>query len=144
MRTFTRFWFLGAALLFPLTPRGSAQSFTGVEVTGLDYAFRAPTTLPPGLTAFSFKNEGKVNHEVLVVRVKPGVVLDSLLKAEPAARRAMVQPAGILVAGPGESPLGRLLVELTPGTYLLLCNLRDAPDRPQHVTLGMFSVLQVK
>ncbi len=133
-----------AVLLFAVTASGRAQSFATAEVIGQDYAFRAPTTLRPGLTAFSFKNEGKVFHEVTLVRLKPGVVLDSLLKAPPLVRRTMQEYGGILIAGPGEAPLGRLLIDLTPGTYLLICNFRDALDRPQHFTLGMFSVLEVK
>lgn len=144
MERFTRSGALGAALLFGLAVPESAQSFANVEVIGLDYAFRAPTSLPPGLTAFSFKNEGKVAHEVVIVRLRPGVTVDSLMKAHDPARLTMIQLAGILVAGPGGAPLGRILVELTPGTYLLLCNFRDGPDKPPHLDLGMMSMLQVK
>ncbi|HEV8599344.1 MAG TPA: hypothetical protein VGQ69_08300 [Gemmatimonadales bacterium] len=144
MRTFLRVWAPATALVLVAASGAAAQSFATVEVTGMDYAFRAPATLPPGLTAFSFKNEGKVPHEVVIVRLKPGVVLDSLLKADNPTRRTMIQLAGILVATPGEAPLGRLLVDLTEGTYLLLCNFRDAPDKPPHLNLGMVSVLQVK
>lgn len=136
--------FLGPALLFAVTSLGWAQSFASVEVIGLDYAFRAPPTLSPGLTAFSFKNEGKVPHEVVIVRLKPGVILDSLLKADDSTKRTMIELAGILVAGPGGTPLGRILVDLTEGTYLLLCNFQDGPDQPPHLKLGMMSILQVK
>ena len=144
MERFLRNCSLGAALLFASTAPGSAQSLANVEIVGLDYAFRAPASLPPGLTAFAFKNEGKVPHEVVLVRLKPGVVVDSLLKADDPARLRMIEFGGILIAGPGGAPLGRILVELTSGTYLLICNFQDAPDKPQHLSLGMLSVLQVK
>jgi hypothetical protein len=144
MRTFLRVWAPATALLFVAVSGAAAQSFASVEVTGMDYAFRAPATLPPGLTAFAFKNEGKVPHEVIILRMKPGVILDSVLKADNIARRTMTQFVGIIIAAPGEVTLGRVLVDLTSGTYVLLCNFRDAPDKPRHLNLGMVSVLQVK
>ena len=123
-----------------------AQHVANVTVIGLDYAYQAPTTLPAGLTTFAFENRGKVVHEVVIGRLKPGITLDSIMHSEPGpARRALVKNVGILVAEPGESPLGRLEVELSAGeTYVLYCNFQDAPDKPRHMMMGMFASIQVK
>jgi hypothetical protein len=114
---------------------------------GLDYAYQAPTTLPAGLTAFAFENHGKVRHELAILRLKPGVTADSLthvIDSAP-ARRALTEGAGVLFAEPGQSSLGRLLVELTAGrTYILFCNFQDMPDKPRHMMMGMIAIVNVR
>jgi hypothetical protein len=51
---------------------------------------------------------------------------------------------GILIASPGDSAVGGLRVELLPGrTHGLFCNFKDAPDKPEHMALGMFSGRQI-
>jgi hypothetical protein len=39
-----------------------------VEVVGMDYAFRAPATLPAGPVTFRFRNDGKKAHEFNIFR----------------------------------------------------------------------------
>ena len=62
-------------------------------------------------------------------RLRPGVTIDEVLKVSKEwgrLRDLVTRSVGILVAGPGKSPDGRILVDLIPGeTYLLLCNFRD-------------------
>jgi hypothetical protein len=134
------FLFLGWA------PAVRAQHVPTVTVVGLDYAYQAPAILPAGRTTFAFENRGKVWHEVVIARLKAGVTVDSLMHAEAGpARRALVKNAGILVAEPGESPLGRLVVDLSAGeTYVLYCNFQDTPDKPRHMTMGMVAIVHVK
>jgi hypothetical protein len=125
---------------------GHAQQIRDVTIAGIDYAFGVPATIGPGLTAFSFENRGKVWHEMFLIRLKPGVSLDSLqhVPAGP-LRRDLIEGGGILLAGRGERSTDRLLVDLKPGhTYTLICNLRDAPDKPPHLARGMFASIQVK
>ena len=136
------------AFLFLAFPSiASAQRIATVTVIGLDYAFQAPATLPAGLTAFAFENHGKVRHELAMLRLNAGVTLDSLMHVidSPPARRALTEGVGLLFADAGQTPLGRLLVELTAGrTYVLFCNFQDTPDKPRHMMLGMVASLQVK
>ena len=137
---------LFAFLLLGWAPDVRAQHLATVTVVGLDYAYQAPAILPAGRTAFAFENRGKVWHEVVIARLKPGVTLDSLMHAETGpARRALVKSVGILVAEAGESPLGRLVTELSAGeTYVLYCNFQDAPDKPRHMMMGMIASIHVK
>ena len=130
-------------LLLPCLAR--AQQMAEVLVIGLDYAFQVPATLAPGPTTFGFENRGKVPHEAIIVRVKLGVTVDSVLHADRLAQRALTEVVGILIAEPGGRALGHLLVDLTDRrTYLLLCGFRDAPDQPQHLTMGMVAPIQVR
>ena len=125
---------------------GHRQQVRDVTVTGMDYAFGVPATIRPGLTAFTFENQGTVWHEMYLIRLKPGVTLDSMQRV-PAGpqRRALIEGGGILLAGPGEHSIDRLLVDLKPGqTYTLICNFRNELDKPPHLELGMFTHFQAK
>jgi hypothetical protein len=136
-----------SVLFFGAPANASAQRIAKVTIVGLDYAYQAPATLPAGLTAFAFENRGKVRHELVIVRLKPGVTMDSLMHVidSPPARRALTEGVGLLFAEPGESPLGQLLVSLAPGrTYLLFCQFQDAPDKPRHMKIGMISSLRAE
>lgn len=135
--------------LFLVPSVAIAQRFTDVLITGGDYAYiNAPQTLGAGLTAFSFENTGKVRHEMILVRLKPGITPDSAMRSRLAGALAVEtsEPAnGILIALPGTRTQGRLLVDLAAGhTYMLICNFVDAPDKPRHIALGMFSSFKVK
>src|SRR6266568_6080304 len=115
-----------------------------IDVVANDYAFLPlPSRIVSGPTMFTFVNQGKVNHEMSIGRLKPGATIDDVLKISKEGGRLrdiMTRSVGILVAGPGKSPDGRLLVDLLPGeTYVLLCNFKDTPDAPTHMTLGMYA-----
>ena len=142
---------LTAVLIFVLhvswPPRMRAQQIANVTVVGLDYAYQVPATIPAGLTAFAFENQGKVRHEVVIARLRAGASLDSLIHSEPGPtrRRLVDNIVGILIAEPGTRPVGRLLVDLAPGqTYVLYCNFQDASDKPRHMAIGMVASIQVK
>jgi len=129
-----------------LTSLGFSSGIRNVTVVGTDYAFAVPASLAHGLTAFSFENRGRVRHEMNLLWLKHGVTLDSVLRADPGpSQRSLLEGGGVLFAEPGDRSAYRLLVDLVAGrTYLLICNFRDAPDKPQHMELGMFASFQVK
>ncbi len=134
------------AVALGLSSLGMSAGIQNVVVVGTDYAFGVPATVTHGLTAFSFENRGKVRHEMSLFWLKQGVTLDSVLRTEPGpTRRRLVEGGGVLFAEPGDRSAYRLLADLAAGrTYLLICNFRDAPDKPQHTELGMFATFQVK
>ncbi|MGH7631736.1 MAG: hypothetical protein ACREOF_20575 [Gemmatimonadales bacterium] len=117
-------------------------------ITGTDYAFQMPDTVRAGRAVIHFVNQGKVPHELVLARLKAGVTLDQVLErmrqgAEP--DELLDGMGGVLIATPGDSSFGRLVVELSPGrTYGMICNFQDAPDQPPHVALGMVASFQVK
>ena len=123
------------------------SSLNEVRVVGIDYAYQAPDTLPPGPTAIAFENRGKVNHEMILIQLKEGVTLWDVIEgvqggADP--DEFTEGGPGILMAGPGETAVSRLLVDLVPGrTYALVCNFRDSPEARSHTELGMVTAIWV-
>ena len=134
----------GAALLVaamacqaPPPPQGPQD----ITVAGSDYAFQLPDSLQAGSTVLHFRNVGKVDHEMGMALLKPGVTLAQVLeriKAGSAPDSLLDGIVGILIAKPGVTTLGGLSVELLPGrTYAMFCNFQDGPDKPPHSSLGM-------
>jgi plastocyanin len=122
-------------------------STSQIDVVADDYAFMPlPARIKAGPTIFSFANRGKVVHEMSMGRLKPGTTVEDLVRVSKAGGRMrdiMDRSVGVLFAGPGKSPDGRLLVDLLPGeTYVVLCNFKDTPDAPTHLTLGMYAVFR--
>jgi hypothetical protein len=125
-------------------PRAPAQ----VAVVGNDYAFIGfPSTIAAGPTAFSFENRGEVRHEMTIILLKPGLTVKDIMAMPTGAitsPRAAESLIGLLIARKHEKAGGQLLVELKSGQrYLVICNLRDAPDGPPHSTLGMVTSFDV-
>ena len=132
----------------PLTVSGQAPRVSQqIDIFATDYAFSSlPARIIAGPTIFTFANKGTVQHELVIVRLKAGSTIEDLLKVsrDGGRRRDVVERSvGILIAGPGESPDGRLVVDLLPGqNYVLLCNLKDKPDSPGHISMGMYKTFQ--
>ena len=134
-------------LLAMAPPLGHPQSTQELTILGLDYAYSGVTqTMAAGPTTFSFENRGKKRHMMQVARLKTGVTIDSAARIHGPARGVLIDGgAGTLVAEAGERAVDRLLVDLTPGrTYVVYCVFRDAPDKPMHEELGMFTSFTVK
>ena len=123
------------------------QAPASVTIRGLDYAFQAPDTIAGGPTLFTLENLGTVRHEVAIARIKEGHTFAEVFAAKtPGERNALLDGlVGLIIADPGKTALGQLLASMDKGrSYVLFCNLRDAPDKPQHMTLGMARLLYVR
>ena len=60
-------------------------------------------------------------------------------------QETMTSLVGLILAEPGQPAGAQLVVDLAWGrSYTFPCVLRDAPDKPPHVTLGMAKILLVK
>lgn len=129
------------------TPAPQAAEIAEIAVTGNDYAFQLPDSLPAGRTAFSFRNEGQVPHEMIFVALREGASLAEVVERERSGGdwRELVEPsAAILIAEPATEAGGRILVDLERGrSYALVCNFRDGPDAPPHTELGMLKSFDV-
>jgi hypothetical protein len=135
------------ALWVSLTGSAAAQHAgkpTQIDVVAKDYTFMPlPAHIAAGPTLFSFANQGTVQHELSIGRLKAGVSVDDVVKAikEGARPRDLIERSvGVLIAGGGKSPEGRLLVDLIHGSsYIVLCTLRNTPNDPPHAMLGMYT-----
>ena len=120
------------------TASAAAQGASQLPVSLDDYRFwHDVTAVPAGDVTFDLKNVGDEVHELIVIRSD----MDTA-GLPPGAARGEVDEAAIgeYIGGwedvqPGATASGTLT--LTPGRYILLCNLTD------HYSRGMVSTLQV-
>jgi plastocyanin len=130
-------------------PSASASAATGGEVqdlavTGTDFAFSAPTSIPAGITKITLTNDGAEEHQAQIAGLAAGTTIDDLnaaLAGEEAAALALLTlsggPTGVM---PGDT--GATTSNLAPGAYVFLCFVRS-PDGVPHFAKGMIAPLEV-
>lgn len=130
---------LSAIVLSAVLPLCASAQETSLPVIGLDYAFQLPDSIKAGPVIFTLKNQGMVHHQMLIYLMKEGKGLTEFVKATPQERGGLAEELlGVVFANAGVTAPGRLGIDLVRGrTYLLVCNDRDAADKPTHVQLGM-------
>jgi uncharacterized cupredoxin-like copper-binding protein len=134
---------LGAILAFgvALSGCGGADLVSSggsvVQISERDFSISAPKYVTAGDTVLSVENHGPDDHELIVVRTNGSPLplrTDGLTVDEDAIQHS---EAGALEPGdPGS--VRTLDVHLTPGRYVLLCNMSG------HYMGGMHAVLVVK
>lgn len=139
-----------SVFLLPGWRNGTVSTRTSPDVTIVahDYSFTAPATLPGGLTTFHFVNRGLVTHEVQLFRFNRGVsaaAARGYLAAGDVPDSVADRSGSVLIAAPGDSVREGVTVRLEAGErYALMCQFRDAPNKPRHTSLGMFGLLEVR
>jgi plastocyanin len=122
----------------------SAAAVQDLAITGTDFAFQAPTSIPAGLTKVTLTNAGKEEHQAQVAKLADGKTLADLtaaLQGDEAAALAMVELSG----GPtGVQPgaARSTTANLEPGAYVFLCFVQSADGIP-HLAKGMIAPIQV-
>jgi len=149
--------------------RSVSASGSAVEVTAVEYAFRAPDRIPSGWTTFRLTNAGKEPHFFLLTRLPEGRTLedygrevgrafgaayDSLAartvdkagairilgRLLPAWYGSAAPAGGVGLLSPGIT--GQATVRLDPGTYVMECYVKS-PEGRFHSELGMIRSLVV-
>jgi hypothetical protein len=132
-------WMLALTSACAVAPAEKPVEVPVVQIVGHDFALESPDSLPAGATRFAFRSDGTVPHEVGIQRVKRGVTLDSVLRAELAGGdvEALYDPgAGLLYTAVGETVEAALQVTLEAGRdYVLICTLEK--DGKPHSMMGM-------
>lgn len=135
------------ALAFFLVACTGASVTPPVDITAVNYAYRAPVSVPPGPTRFRFVNAGTVPHEVQIFRFKPGISPDSaraLLALEHFPDSLADSGGAVLIAAPGTTAPEQVYADLEQGeVYALVCQFRDSAKAQRHDRLGMFATLRV-
>ncbi|HVD61598.1 MAG TPA: hypothetical protein VNC11_12070 [Gemmatimonadaceae bacterium] len=125
-------------------PREPARQ---VEVIAVDYAFKLPASLPPGLTTFHFRNDSQHPHEFNVFLLKKGATIEEVIKAGKENKSQMQYvdgPVGVLFAGKGKNAKSTLTTNLLPGrVYGIQCIFRDSAKAPRHYELGMYGTIPI-
>lgn len=119
-----------------------------IAVIGADYAFvGVPQRIRAGQALLSFKNAGKVRHELVIARLAPGTTPDQIVEKlkNGALPRQVINAGGLLFANAGETSPIQLSVKLARGEqYMVYCNFQDTLNAPRHWALGMYSGFSVK
>jgi hypothetical protein len=113
-----------------------------VTVTGADFTFDAPETIPAGVTEFRFVNKGPSIHHMQIVKINGGKTFDDLRAA---LANPGPPPAWIRMLGGPNAPApgteSNATLTLEPGNYAIICFV-DLGG-PPHFTKGMIRPLKV-
>jgi uncharacterized cupredoxin-like copper-binding protein len=115
----------------------SVSPASSIAVSERDFAIVAPKSLPAGEVVLRVQNRGPDAHELLIVRAGSGELpmrSDGLTVAEESLAHREI---GVLEAAEANA-VRDLRVRLTPGRYVLFCNMSG------HFIGGMHRVLVVR
>jgi hypothetical protein len=125
--------------------------FEQIEATGVDYEYEGiPDTVPAGVVAITFTNEGKELHEIGIARVNDDVAtpIEELLALPEEELLSMIEFKGAAFAAPDESDT--TFMRLEAGRYGGACFIPQGTTHdtegsgPPHFTLGMFAEFTVE
>lgn len=123
--------------------QGTRAASPVLEIVAMDYAFRAPDTVPAGVTTLRLVNRGTQLHHVQLNRLEDGKTVQDMLRDWKPGRpnpRYMTGDGGPTAALGGQTLEGTVL--LKPGRYAIICWV-PAPDGQLHMHKGMFGQIEV-
>lgn len=121
--------------------------FENNDVVAVDYAFEdVPESVEAGTVAFTLKNEGEEDHEMLLFKKAPGETRSAEEILNDPAIQEEGPPgefAGAAFAPPGGE--GATFSELTAGDYVMVCFVPTGGDEeaPPHAAQGMYAEFSV-
>ncbi len=117
-----------------------------ITIVARDFAYDAPDTVAGGMVTLKLVNQGSTYHHVQLVRLLDGKTFTDLTDGLKQMQPGSPPPPWIEdVVGPNSPEPGgesRLIRELTPGNYAIICFV-DTPDHVPHVMKGMIRALTV-
>jgi hypothetical protein len=106
-------------------------------ITMTEYAFNLSAPLAAGIHTLRVDNQGKQDHELLLLRLAPGKTLNDVVAwVDNQVGPPPADPLGGLTDLPNGAD-GFFTVNLTPGHYALVCFVPDAKDGKPHAAHGM-------
>ena len=119
------------------------------SVKAKDYGFDL-SGLKAGANTASFENTGQQLHHALIVPMNPGTTFDQVKAALSAPPDQQTGPppidfekaTGFEVLAPGDK-LVQQSINLSKGSYVVLCFLTDRAGGPPHFTKGMLQELDI-
>ena len=139
-----RYWLALAAISC-----GGAAVPNDIDVVASDYAFGVRDTLPMGPARIHYRHAGTVPHEMILGRLREGVrpveFADSLAHGRK-VRGLLDGGTAVLFGAPRQSsfPVSIGVTLIRGRHYALWCQFKDGPDKPGHMTMGMFKLLEVQ
>lgn len=125
------------------TGPATAPPASDMSVTLSDYSFTMNGTLTAGKHTLKVENKGPQNHELELLRLLPGKTMDDVKKFFVTFEGAppVNGLAGVAVESPGMT--GYVMLDLTPGNYVLYCFVPDAKDGKMHAEHGMVKAFTI-
>ncbi|NNJ09133.1 hypothetical protein EKD04_002190 [Chloroflexales bacterium ZM16-3] len=114
----------------PVPAPTAAATIPAVTISARDFAFDMPDSLPSGWVALTFRNDGKINHHGVVMRLKDGATVAQVLTAmeQEDAQPPTDQAFFIPDTDPGK--MNQATVQLVPGNWVILSVSRGNLDDP--------------
>jgi hypothetical protein len=125
------------------SPPAAQAAATVVTITGTDFAFAAPDSVPAGLVTLRFLNQGQELHQAVVMRIDSGKTMadvQTMMSKQDAVPGWLAFPIGVSVIAPGDS--GNATAVLTPGHYVIACFIAS-PDGTPHAMKGMVHPFEI-
>lgn len=135
-------------MIRPLTVTAASGPTTeptaDVTMTLSDYSFVDKPALTGGKHTIKVVNNGPQPHEFELARLAPGKTAKDLMTwiDKPVGPPPGNALGGVAVINAGTS--GYFSLDLTPGTYALLCFVPDMKDGKPHVSHGMFKEVKIQ
>ncbi len=123
----------------------SAEPAADVNVRLSDYKFTTSKPLTAGRHVIKVTNDAAQPHEIVFVKLLPGKTAAGLAQWVEAGMQG--PPPGMALGGVAAIAKGRsntFALDLTPGTYGMICFLPDAKDGKPHSAHGMTTQFEVK
>ena len=119
----------------------------GTANGGHEFRFDVPDEVTAGPTRIVLENAGTLEHHAQLFRLDDGADVEDLASALASGGPAAAAEVGAFVGGtglvsPGARSRADAVVELRPGTYVLLCLVPDADGVP-HLAHGMMRSFEV-
>ncbi|MBI1731072.1 hypothetical protein HYR53_10735 [Candidatus Acetothermia bacterium] len=134
----------GLTTLAAFGKTGALQAYPHVTIVAHDFSFDVPQQISAGLTLFELQNRGIEPHHAQIAKMKDGVTMAQIqtaIKQSPDAAIQLLQfVGGPSTVAPGNSQ--RVLLNLDPGQYVLLCFVSGADGVP-HLAKGMIAQFSV-
>jgi hypothetical protein len=106
-----------------------------------DFAYYGPDKWAAGSHMLRVENTGKQDHQLRLVRLRPGVTARQWMDAEN-PNALSIPVAGMARMSAGE--VAYLPVELPPGTYVAHCLVTDPASKRMPVLMGKLRLIQVE
>ena len=135
---FTLLWSLTSCAAQDISPAASADVTFAVS----DGAVTGPDSMAPGWTRLRVEEHGG-NHRVVIFRIAESITDANLTTFLAVLDTANFTPPPTLALGGSEiGDSGDIVLQLTPGRYILACVVRDG-DGHRHLSIGEAKTLVV-
>ena len=146
---------LTVALLFPACTADSPQDADPpdepfrLEVLADDFSFALEDRVPAGLVEMRLENTGAEPHQALVYRLNEGVAykdyLEAVLEDDSQFPALSTRVGGVNYGiSAGDSETHAETDPYEPGTYALVCFIKETESGKNHYELGMISPFTVE